>query len=166
MVDSRIKMGVALAAGGLAVMLIVRNIASAATFSVQAEEVIAKPAEYVGKNVNLEAAVLTDTISQKKGTLEYRFDVIPKRLKEGEVASPYLAEIPPGSKVSVYYGGESGAPADTLWSRDKTTGYGAEVTLTGQLQEDGTFKATHITAKCPSKYEVAKPGAVSAMPPR
>ena len=35
---------------------------------------------------------------------------------------------------------------------------GAEVVLTGELGPDG-FKASDITAKCPSKYEAAGPGA-------
>jgi cytochrome c-type biogenesis protein CcmE len=158
MVDSRLKLGLALLAGGAAVMLIVRNIASAATFSVQVEEVMVEPEDYTGKTVNLEAAVLTDTITQKKGTLEYRFEVVPKQLRDGEEPSPNRHLVPPGKTITVYYGGESGPPPDTLWSRDPKTGYGAEVTLRGSLLENGTFKTTHVTAKCSSKYEVAQPG--------
>ncbi len=34
---------------------------------------------------------------------------------------------------------------------------GSPVVVTGEIQPDGTFRATQLLAKCPSKYEAADP---------
>jgi cytochrome c-type biogenesis protein CcmE len=68
------------------------------------------------------------TIETKRQTLEYKFDV----RRNGKTMPAYFRGATPDGFV-----------AD------------AEVVLTGRLGEDGTFVATAMSAKCPSKYEEA-----------
>ena len=43
--------------------------------------------------------------------------------------------------------------------------HGAEVVVTGRVRDDGTFDASELLAKCPSKYEAAEPAAPGAQHP-
>jgi cytochrome c-type biogenesis protein CcmE len=91
------------------------------------DEVMAEPAAWHGKHLQVHGYVVTGSIGKKPDTLEYRFDVQRN-----------------GKTVRAYY---TGIVPDTF--KDES-----EVVLTGQLT--GTeFHATEMTAKCPSKYEEA-----------
>lgn len=169
MVSPKVKLGIGLAVAAVAVVLIVRNIMSAFTWTVSVEEMIfkrGKKGDYTGQTVYLLGQVVPASIQQKPGTLEYRFEVVPKALRpdekpalcsEGEGAEPRPCRdlIPEGASISVYH---NGVVPDTLWSKDEKTGYGAEVNITGFLREDGVFESQKVLAKCPSKYEEAQPG--------
>ena len=72
------------------------------------------------------------SIGRKKDSLEWRFDI----QRNGQTLRAYYTGIVP----------------DTF--KDDS-----EVVLTGRLTPEG-FKATEMTAKCPSKYEAAPPLAV------
>jgi cytochrome c-type biogenesis protein CcmE len=156
---SNMKLLLGLVAGIAAVLLIFQNISEAAVWSVPVEEVIAKKQEYVGKTIRLLGQSVTKTIQQKPGTLEYRFEVIPRLPKPDETVSPYRDQIAPGASLSIYH---NGIVPDTLWpaNQEKAAAMGqmgAEVTITGTLNEEGVFVSKEIVAKCPSKYEEAEP---------
>jgi cytochrome c-type biogenesis protein CcmE len=92
-----------------------------------ADEVMASPAEWHGKKLQVHGFVKAGSIGRKAETLEYRFDI----QRNGKVMRAFYTGIVP----------------DTF--KDDS-----EVVLTGQLTGDG-FHATEMTAKCPSKYNEA-----------
>jgi len=92
------------------------------------DEVMASPAQWQGKSLQLHGFVVKDTWKRKGDTLEYIFDVENK-----------------GKVVSVSY---TGVLPDTF--KDE-----AEVVLKGRLTSDAHFAVdpNGVMAKCPSKYE-------------
>jgi cytochrome c-type biogenesis protein CcmE len=96
------------------------------------DEVMASPEQWKGKSLQLHGFVVKGTWLQKPNTLEYRFNVENK-----------------GSVVPASY---TGVLPDTF--KDE-----AEVVLKGRLNADGHFEVAPngVMAKCPSKYEEAKP---------
>ena len=95
------------------------------------DEVMNRPEQWYGKRMQLHGFVVDKSIEQRPNTLDYRFKV---RTGDYSVLATYTGVVP-----------------DTF--KD-----GTEVVLTGRLGPDG-FTATDLTAKCPSKYEAAGPGA-------
>lgn len=114
----------------------------ALTYFHNADEVIAKPAQFREQKVRMGGFVQDGTIAQKKGTLEYMFEVRPvdEMLKYPEAK---------GKTITVTY---TGIVPDTF--KDK-----ANVIVEGKLGADGVFHATDLIAKCPSKYEAAEKNA-------
>jgi cytochrome c-type biogenesis protein CcmE len=110
--------------------------AEALTYFHPADAVLAQKTELVGKRIRMGGHVTKGSIFQKKGTLDYQFDVrpVPAMLKHPEFAN---------SSVTVRY---MGVVPDTF--KDD-----AEVIVTGTLGPDGVFQANDLLAKCPSKYE-------------
>ena len=92
------------------------------------DEVMASPAQWQGKSLQLHGFVVKDTWKRKGDTLEYIFDVENK-----------------GKVVSVSY---TGVLPDTF--KDE-----AEVVLKGKLTGHDHFAVdpNGVMAKCPSKYE-------------
>jgi cytochrome c-type biogenesis protein CcmE len=101
-----------------------------------ADEVMASPAEWQGKPLQVHGYVVPGSIARKPDTLEYRFDL----QRNGKVMRAYYTGVVP----------------DTF--KDES-----EVVLTGRLSQT-EFHATEMTAKCPSKYEEAPaaPGATGS----
>jgi cytochrome c-type biogenesis protein CcmE len=101
------------------------------------DEVLAKPSDWHGKNLQLHGYVVRDSILRKRDSLEYRFRVTSKVGESAHI-------------VSVHY---TGIVPDTF-SDD------AEVVLKGKLAPDG-FQVSPggVSAKCPSKYEAQKKAA-------
>jgi cytochrome c-type biogenesis protein CcmE len=108
------------------------------TYFHNADEVIAKPEAMKGQKIRVGGKVEKGTILQKKGTLEYRFEVKPidEMMKFPEAK---------GKTVTVAY---NGIVPDTF--KDD-----AQVIVGGTLGADGVFVAQDLVAKCPSKYEAA-----------
>jgi cytochrome c-type biogenesis protein CcmE len=101
------------------------------------DEVMAEPATWHGKNLQVHGTVVRDSIGQgRDNTLSWRFDI----QRNGKVLRAYYTGLVP----------------DTFKAD-------SEVVLTGTLQDDG-FHATEMTAKCPSKYDAAPNPASSASP--
>jgi cytochrome c-type biogenesis protein CcmE len=108
----------------------------ALTYFHPADAVLAQKSELAGKKIRMGGHVQKGSIFQKKGTLNYQFEVrpVPGMLKHAEFAN---------STIVVRY---DGVVPDTF--KDD-----AEVIVTGTLGSDGTFQASDLLAKCPSKYE-------------
>ena len=106
------------------------------TYFRPADVVIVNPTDFYGKRIRMGGHVAKGTIFQKKGTLEYQFDVrpVPAMIKHPEALN---------KTITVRY---TGVVPDTF--KDD-----AEVIVTGELGRDGTFEAKELLAKCPSKYE-------------
>ena len=94
------------------------------------DEVMAEPAAWHGKNMQVHGIVVPNSIARKPDSLEWRFDL----QRNGKVLRAYYTGIVP----------------DTFKAD-------SEVVLTGTLQDNG-FHATEMTAKCPSKYDAAPAG--------
>ncbi len=98
------------------------------------DEVLARPADWQGKNLQLHGYVVRDSIFRKRDSLEYRFKVTSKVGDANRVVSAQYTGIVP----------------DTF-SDD------AEVVLKGRLEPDGFHVSPNgVMAKCPSKYEARK----------
>jgi cytochrome c-type biogenesis protein CcmE len=98
------------------------------------DEVMAEPAAWHGKRLQLHGYVVDKSIMRKPDTLEYRFQIQNN-----------------GKVVPARY---TGVVPDTF--KD-----GSEVVLKGKLGPEGfTVDPNGVMAKCPSKYE-ARPGAGS-----
>jgi cytochrome c-type biogenesis protein CcmE len=103
------------------------------------DEVMAEPAAWHGKNLQVHGVVVPDSIGRKDNTLEWRFQL----QRNGKVLTAYYNGIVP----------------DTFKAD-------SEVVLTGTMDAKG-FHATEMTAKCPSKYDAApaaNPAAESSTP--
>jgi cytochrome c-type biogenesis protein CcmE len=96
------------------------------------DEVMSSPEQWKGKSLQLHGFVVKESWKQKPNTLEYVFEV--------------------ENKGSVVHASYTGILPDTF--KDE-----AEVVLTGRLTADGNFEVAPngVMAKCPSKYEEAKP---------
>ena len=95
------------------------------------DEVMAEPAAWHGKNMQVHGIVVRDSIAQPPNKpMEWRFDI----QRNGKVLRAYYTGIVP----------------DTFKAD-------SEVVLTGTLDNAG-FHATEMTAKCPSKYDTAPAG--------
>lgn len=93
-----------------------------------ADQVVEAPDRYMGRDIRVRGTVVEGTVVQKKNASgDYHFTI------EHE-----------GKQLFVHY---TDMVPDTFME-------GGQVVLTGQLTEDGsTIEATHMEAKCPSKYE-------------
>ena len=102
------------------------------------DEVMADPAAWQGKRLQLHGFVVPDSILRKRDSLEYRFKIQNK-----------------GAVVEAQY---TGVVPDTFADE-------AEVVLKGTLTGEGFRVAPNgVMAKCPSKYEPKK-GAPAAPAP-
>ena len=94
------------------------------------DEVMAEPAAWQGKRLQLHGYVVPDSILRKRDSLEYRFKIQNK-----------------GAVVEAQY---TGVVPDTFADE-------AEVVLKGTLTGEGFRVAPNgVMAKCPSKYEPKK----------
>jgi cytochrome c-type biogenesis protein CcmE len=102
-------------------------------YYVHVDEVMADPGAWQGKRLQLHGYVVDKSILTRPDTLEYRFQIENK-----------------GSVVKASY---TGIVPDTFKG-------GSEVVLKGHLGPNGfAVEPNGVMAKCPSKYEAAKPGA-------
>jgi cytochrome c-type biogenesis protein CcmE len=118
----------ALAFGGL----LFSTMGEATEYYKHVDEVMAQPADWYGKKLQLHGYVVPESVLRSKKSLEYRFKVQSN-----------------GHVVDATY---TGVVPDTFKGD-------AEVVLKGTLSPDGLFTVSPngVMAKCPSKYE-AKPG--------
>ena len=115
--------------GALAALLM-STLSEGTEYYKHVEEVMANPAQWQGKNLQLHGYVVKDSILRKRDSLDYKFKVQSK-----------------GYVIDASY---TGVVPDTF--KDDS-----EVVLKGRLEPDG-FKVVPngVMAKCPSKYEAKK----------
>jgi cytochrome c-type biogenesis protein CcmE len=117
---------IALALGGL----MYSTLSEGTEYFKHVDEVMAEPAAWHGKRVQLHGFVVDKSIERKPDSLEYRFRIENK-----------------GKVVQALY---TGVVPDTFK-------HGSEVVLKGTLGPEGFSVAPNgVVAKCPSKYEPAK----------
>ena len=137
------------------IYLIVSSTQASAQYFVTVDELKAKGADIVNKNVRISGAVIGDTINYDAKTLTLSFTVaqVPgdnaEIEKEGGLAVVlHQAVIDPNrSKLKIVY---VGVKPDLMRSE-------AQAIMTGHLGDDGIFYADELLLKCPTKYEEAVP---------
>lgn len=146
--------------GGLLILaavvyLIVSSTQASAQYFLTVDELLAKKADIVDKNIRISGAVIGDTITYDAKTLSLGFTVAhvsgdnAEIEKEGGLAAVlHQAVIDPNrSKLKVIY---VGVKPDLMRNE-------AQAIMTGHLAADGIFYADELLLKCPTKYEEAVP---------
>lgn len=128
---------------GAVAFLLSRSLKEGAESYKHVDEVMANVTSMHGKRLQVHGHVVDGSIEQKKGTLEYRFQIESREPRAHAVISASYTGLVP----------------DTFKS-------GAEVVARGMLGENERLDVIPdgIMAKCPSKYEAAKPGTPGAPP--
>lgn len=127
-----VKIGIvfALLAGGVAALLWGSGAGDAFVYSKLVHEVVDDPAQWQGRELRVEGDLQQGSIQFREEPCEWRF-VLVKEGRQMPVQFPQCV-VP-----------------DTF--RD---GFGISVTVQGALEPDGTFHATQVVPRCPSKYEM------------
>lgn len=150
--------------GGLLILaavvyLIASSTQASAEYFMTVDELIAKGASVVDRNLRISGAVVGDTIEYDPQTLNLTFLVanVPGDNNQIEALGG-LAKVlheavtdPSRARIKVIY---NGAKPDLM--RDE-----AQAIMTGHLGADGIFYADELLLKCPTKYEEAVPSQVS-----
>ena len=149
--------------GGLLILasvvyLIVSSTQASAQYFLTVDELIAKKASVVDKNIRISGAVIGDTISYEAKTLTLGFDVAHVSGDNAEIEKEgglgvvlHQAVIDPNrSRLKVVY---VGVKPDLMRNE-------AQAIMTGHLGSDGVFYAEELLLKCPTKYEEAVPSQV------
>ena len=140
---------------GAVVFLIWSSTAATSEYFLTIDELNAKGAEIVNRNLRVSGAVIGDTIQYDAQTLTLTFEVahVPGDQAvledEGGLAEAlHQAVIDPSrNRMMVEYIG----PMPDLLRNE------AQAIVTGKLGDDGVFHADELLLKCPTKYEEAVP---------
>ena len=138
------------------IYLIISSTQASAQYFLTIEELQGRKAEMVGRDVRISGAVVGDSIQYDAKTLTLRFTVanIPGDNSvidaRGGLAAVLKAAVADQTlaRLNVVY---TGVKPDLLKNE-------AQAIMTGKYNADGTFKATELLLKCPTKYEDAVPG--------
>jgi cytochrome c-type biogenesis protein CcmE len=149
--------------GGLLILaavvyLIASSTQASAQYFVTVDELHAKGASIVNKNIRVSGAVIGDTIKYDASLLKLTFDVahVPgdnnEIEKEGGLAVVLHQAVidPKREKLQVVY---VGVKPDLMRNE-------AQAIMTGHVGDDGIFYADELLLKCPTKYEEAVPDQV------
>jgi cytochrome c-type biogenesis protein CcmE len=117
----------------------------AMTYFHNADEVLVNQTDFTGRKIRLGGYVEECSILQKKGTMEYLFEVRPDHPHNLTSAANLKYPQAKGKTITVSF---TGIAPDTF--KDN-----AEVIVSGVLKGD-VFEGTELVAKCPSKYEAAE----------
>ena len=137
------------------IYLIATSTQANAQYFLTVDELMANPAENMGRDLRISGAVLGDSIEYDSQTLTLTFTVahVPGDNKEIE-AEGGLAEVlhqavvdPNRNRMQVVY---EGVMPDLLRNE-------AQAIMTGRFGNDNVFYADELLLKCPTKYEEAVP---------
>jgi cytochrome c-type biogenesis protein CcmE len=123
--------GLAMGAGAIAA-LVLTGMQDKAIYSKPVDELLSQRAKFVGRPVRAEGNLVHGSLTKRDQPCEYRFTIAKN-----------AAEMPVRFAQCVV--------PDTF--RD-VPDIDVGVTVEGELATDGSFEATSVLAKCPSKYEM------------
>ena len=118
--------------GGGIVALIMTSFKGAAVYTKNVDQIASEGALLAGRRVRVEGTLVHGTLQRRDQPCEYRFTI---KGKETELPVRYGQCVVP----------------DTF--RD-VPGMDVGVTVLGKISAGGTFEASEVMAKCPSKYEM------------
>jgi cytochrome c-type biogenesis protein CcmE len=146
--------------GGLLIVaaiiyLIASSMQSTAQYFYTVDEIAAKGASIVGKNLRASGAVLGDTITYDSETLTIRFEMahVSNDAQDVEAVGGLAAALhnavmdPAANRITVVYVG----PKPDLLQNE------AQAIVTGKVGDDGVFYADELLLKCPTRYEESVP---------
>lgn len=113
-------------------------------------DTVVNDASYVGKTVRLTGAVLGQSIDYdaETGDLSFTISHVPEQFDDLAEALHESVSDPSRTRVTVVMTNQ--VMPDLLQHE-------AQAILTGKLGEDGTFYATELNLKCPSRFGEGKP---------
>jgi cytochrome c-type biogenesis protein CcmE len=131
------------------IFLISTSTIGGARYYITVDELLANPA-YVGQTVRFSGAVVGDTINYDSQALIIEFEVanLPTGYTDLAVALHDAANNPDAQRVRIRVEGQ--VKPDLLQHE-------AEAIVSGQLRADGTFLATELLLKCPTRMEDGVP---------
>lgn len=140
------------------IYLIISSTRASAQYFLTVEEVKARASEFTGKSIRLSGAVLGESIYYNPQKLDLSFTIVHISADNTviEEAGGLAAELhnavydPSRPTIRVTYHG----PKPDLLTNE------AQAILSGTLNADGSFSATEVLMKCPSRYEEAIPDQV------
>lgn len=118
--------------GGAILFVVLSGFKQAAVYSKGVDELMRDRSRFESRTVRVLGTLVPGTLARRSEPCEYRFKL---KKNQAEMTVLYPQCVVP----------------DTF--RD-VPGVNVEVTAEGQLTANGTFHATQIMAKCPSKYEM------------
>lgn len=127
-----IRLLVALLAMGAGIVALVMSFSGAAVYAKSVDQVLTEGSQLQGRRLRVEGKLVHGSLLRRDTPCEYRFQM------EGG-----------GAVMPVRYA-QCVVP-DTF--RD-VPGMDLDVTVEGTIASDGSFEATQVLAKCPSKYEM------------
>lgn len=119
------------------VALVLTMMKDKAVYSKPVDDLVKNQAKFVGRSVRAEGTLVHGTLMKRDQPCEYRFTISKNSV---DVPVRYAGCVVP----------------DTF--RD-VPGMDVGVTVVGELQADGSFEASEVMAKCPSKYEMKQKSA-------
>lgn len=125
-------LGVLLLMGGGIVALVLSSFSGAAVYSKSVDQLLAERSSLVGRRVRVDGSLVHGSLEKRDQPCEYRF----RMERAGAVMPVRFAQC---------------VVPDTF--RD-VPNVDVGVTVEGKLAQDGSFDATQVLAKCPSKYDM------------
>ncbi len=131
--------------------LIISGTSAGARYFMTVDELVKNP-EYVGKTVRISGAVIGETIQYDEKNLIINFTIANIPTEYQNLAEELHAAATDPSRTQLAVRIENQVKPDLLQHE-------AQAILTGTLNEDGSFQATELLLKCPTRFEEANPGA-------
>ncbi len=131
---------------GAVAYLIFSGTALGARYFISVDTLVNNPDEYLGETVRISGAVIGETIvyDQQNLIIDFTIANIPEEFDDLALVLHQAVNDPSVSRLPVHI--ENEVMPDLLQHE-------AQAILTGQLGDDGTFYATELLLKCPSRYE-------------
>lgn len=140
--------------GGLLILgavayLLISGTATGGRFFVNVDDIVSDP-EYLGQTVRLTGAVIGDTIDYdaQSGNLRFTIANIPSEYDDLAEILHLSANDPAATRLDVFL--EDETMPDLLQHE-------AQAILTGSIDDNGTFHATELNLKCPTRFEEHTP---------
>jgi cytochrome c-type biogenesis protein CcmE len=136
--------------------LIISGTVSGARYFITVDELVNNP-EYIGKTVRISGAVIGDSIQYDSRSLIIDFTIanLPQDYQDLAVALHQSATDPTAARLAVRV--ENQVKPDLLTHE-------AQAILSGRLDASGTFHATELLLKCPTRFEEADHGKTIVQP--
>lgn len=138
------------------IYLLISGTMQGARFFITVDEVVNDP-EYVGQTVRVSGAVVGESIEydSENATISFTIVNIPNEFDDLATALHDALQDPNATRMDVIV--EDEALPDLLQHE-------AQAILTGELGTDGTFNASELLLKCPSRFEESSPEGLSNIP--
>lgn len=138
------------------VYLLISGTMQGARFFITVDEVVNNPS-YINQTVRISGAVIGESIEydSENATIYFTIANIPSEFDDLATALHEATLDPNATRLDVVVKNE---PMPDLLQNE------AQAILTGEIQEDGTFSASELLLKCPSRFEESSPDGISGMP--